>query len=249
MQGAPVTDASKAQPARAAVHLLRAARAAALATSDAGQPFASLVTPATAWDGSVLMLLSGLSPHTRHLRADPRCSLLVTGPAPEANPQTAPRLTIVGAATPESNPALKGRWLALHPYAAFYAELPDFSLWRLRPERGHFIGGFASAHRFQAAELVASQDGAAALEAAEPDIMEHCNNDHPDAMDAIAAAHGGDGDGWRMVGCDPDGCDLARGDNALRIAWSNPVSEPSAVRAELVELVGTARRLLDGPTV
>src|SRR4051812_11134738 len=38
--------------------LLRAARAGTLATSAEGQPFASLVTPACAGDGSVLLLLS-----------------------------------------------------------------------------------------------------------------------------------------------------------------------------------------------
>jgi hypothetical protein len=44
--------------------LVRAARAATLATTAQGQPFASLVTPATAADLSVLMLLSSLSEHT-----------------------------------------------------------------------------------------------------------------------------------------------------------------------------------------
>ena len=125
-----VTDDSKTGPARAVRMLVRSARAATLATSDAGQPFASLVTPATATDASLLMLLSGLSPHTRHLRAEPRCSLLVMGTPVALNPQTAPRVTLVGTAQPEPDPALKARWVALHPYAAFYAELGDFVLWR-----------------------------------------------------------------------------------------------------------------------
>ena len=59
--------------------LLRAARVGTLATSAQGQPFASLVTPACAPDLSLLLLLSDLSEHTRHLRAEPRCSVLVTG--------------------------------------------------------------------------------------------------------------------------------------------------------------------------
>ena len=82
-------------PALEARRLLRAARSASLATSAKGQPFASLVTPACAPDLSVLLLLSSLSEHTRHLVADPRCSLLVSGPAAGANPQTAPRLTVI----------------------------------------------------------------------------------------------------------------------------------------------------------
>ena len=62
------------QPARDARALLRASRGGTLATQSEGLPFASLITPATAPDGSVLMLLSGLSEHTRHLRDEPRCA-------------------------------------------------------------------------------------------------------------------------------------------------------------------------------
>src|SRR3984957_9747790 len=79
--------------------LLRAARSGTLATvADGGQPFASLVTHACAPDLSVLLLLSNLSEHTRHLRAEPRCSILVCGTAEGLNPQTAPRVTVTGIA-------------------------------------------------------------------------------------------------------------------------------------------------------
>ena len=81
--GAPADDT----PGWAARKLLRAARSATLATSLAGQPFASLVTPATAPDLALLLLLSSLSEHTRHLRAEPRCSLLVVGAPAAINPQ------------------------------------------------------------------------------------------------------------------------------------------------------------------
>src|SRR6185312_9937361 len=102
--------------------LLRAARVGTLATVvDGGQPFASLVTPACAPDLSVLLLLSNLSEHTRHLRAEPRCSVLVTGPAEGANPQTAPRVTMTGIAEVADDPVLKARFLAVHPYASLYA--------------------------------------------------------------------------------------------------------------------------------
>src|SRR4051812_24611948 len=101
--------------------LLRAARSGTLATAaDGGQPFASLVTPACAPDLSLLLLLSNLSEHTRHLRGEPRCSILVTGQAEGANAQTAPRLTVTGIAAVSDDPALKARYLALHPYASLY---------------------------------------------------------------------------------------------------------------------------------
>ena len=132
-------------PAWHARMLLRAARAATLATVADGQPFASLVTPACAPDLSLLLWISMLSEHTRHLRADARCSLLVSGPPAGANPQTALRLTLTGIALPDADPALKARWLAVHPYAALYAGFADFTIWRIRPAQALFVGGFARA--------------------------------------------------------------------------------------------------------
>ena len=224
-------------PARQARLLLRAARAGTLATASDGQPFASLVTPATAPDGSVLLLLSDLSEHTKRLRRDGRCAIMVQGTPTGPNPQTAPRLTLTGTATPEPDPALHARWVALHPYAAFYAGFGDFHLWRLHPTAGHLIGGFARAHCLDAAALGTDLAACAAVAAAEPRIIAHCNADHTDALDAIAA----DGTGWTMVACDTDGFDLNRGETTRRIPFPAPADGPAAVRAALVHLAGAAK--------
>ena len=242
-------------PIAQATRLMRATRAATLATVSDGQPFASLVTPASAPDRSLLMLLSGLSPHTRHLRLTPRCSIMLMGAATEPNPQTAPRISLTGTAAPEPEPALKARWIALHPYAAFYAGLDDFQLWRFRADAGQFVGGFASAHRFGTAELAPDPDGVAAIEAAEPDILAHCNADHTDALDAIASANAGVEPGgqpgwragWKMVACDVDGCDLARDDLVLRVDWAKPAPSPNAIRSELIRLATAARNSVARP--
>ena len=230
-------------PVVAARLLLRAARAGSLATVTDGQPFNSLATPAPAPDGSVLLLLSELSEHTRHLRIEPRCSLLLTGEPDGPNPQTAPRLTVTGLASLEPDPALKRRWIARHPYAAFYAGFGDFHLWRVEPMGGLYIGGFASATRLRQADLRPDPAAVAAVLEAEPSILEHCNSDHADALDAIAAQHvslaggqGGMAGGWTMVACDVDGCDLAQEENVLRVAWPAPVSDAGGVRTALVAL-------------
>ena len=211
--------------------LLRAARAATLATAEDGQPYAALVTPAPAPDLTLLMLLSGLSAHTRHLAKDGRCALMVTGEATGANPQTAPRLTVLGVATPEPDAALKARWMARHPYAGFYAELGDFRLLRLRSTGGQFIGGFASAHRLSAAELTPDPAAVAAVLAAEGSILEHVNADHTEALARIAGSPG-----WRMAAVDVDGCDLVREEAVLRVPWSAPIADAGGVRTELVRL-------------
>ncbi len=224
-------------PALQARRLLRASRQATLATQAGGQPFASLVTPATLPDGSVLLLLSGLSEHTRQLRAEPRCALMVAGPTEGPNPQTAPRLTLTGVAAPLEDAAAKARWVALHPYAAFYAGLGDFRLWRVATGDGHFIGGFASAHRLREAALRPDPDAVAAVAAAEEGILGHCNADHADALARIAAGHGAGEGAWRMVAVDVDGFDLAQAERVLRVPFAGPVSDSRGVRAELVRMV------------
>jgi len=219
-------------PAWEARKLLRAARVGTLASVADGQPFASLVTPACAPDLSLLLLLSDLSEHTRHLRAEPRCSVLVAGTPEDANPQTAPRVTIIGQAERIADPALKARYLAVHPYAAMYADFGDFSLWLIRPQGGLYIGGFGRAVRLRAAQLAPDPPSVAAIVAAESGIMTHCNADHPDALAAIVGLPGD----WRMVAVDVDGCDLAQSERVIRIHWSAPVADADGVRRELIRL-------------
>ncbi len=224
--------------ARTARCLLRSARVGTLATSAKGQPFASLVTPACAPDLSLLLLLSGLSEHTRHLMADPRCSVLVVGVAETANPQTAPRLTVTGVAERVASPELKSRYLAAHPYASLYADFSDFAVWRMQPVAGLFVGGFARAIRLPRQALTPDPESVTAIATAEAGIIAHCNRDHPDAMAAIAGQPGD----WRIVTADVDGFDLAQGERVQRVAWSAPVRVPADVRRELVLMTRQARR-------
>ena len=226
--------------------LLRAARAGTLASTTGGQPFASLITPACTPDLAILLLLSNLSEHTRHLREEPRCAVLVAGAPEAANPQTAPRVTVTGLAAVVEDAALKARWLAVHPYGALYADFGDFNLWRIALRGGLFVGGFARAHRLRAADLAPDPGAVAAIAAAEADILGHCNADHADAMAAIGSQAGGVAGAWRMVTADVDGCDLALGEHSVRVAWSAPVATPNAVRAELIRLAQAARRAAAG---
>ncbi len=227
---APEGDAAHRDAIWEARLLLRAARAATLATSAQGQPFASLVTPATAPDLSVLLLLSSLSEHTRHLRAEPRCALLVTGQPAGPNPQTAPRLTVTGLAEPDPDPALKARFLAVHPYAQLYADFGDFAVWRIRPLAGLFVGGFARAVRLRGAEMLPDPAAVAAVAAAAPEILAQSRR-------CAVAGHAGD---WTLAGIDTDGCDLAQADTVLRVPWRAPAADAAAIHAALHHLLTPA---------
>lgn len=224
--------------------LLRAARHGTLATAAPpdGRPFASLVTPAALPDGSILLLLSDLAEHTRHLRADPRCALLVQGRATDANPQTRPRVTLTGTAAPApEEPALRARFLAVHPYAALYAGFGDFHLWHIRVEDALLVAGFARATRLTAARWAPDPASVDAVAAAETRILDHCNADHADALEVIALDQGGAAGVWRMTAADADGCDLTAGETVLRIPWSRPAATPADIRRELVEMTARSR--------
>ncbi|MXP64371.1 DUF2470 domain-containing protein [Roseomonas sp. M0104] len=235
----------KAEPVRQARALLRGARAATLATQQEGQPFASLVTPAAAPDLSLLLWLSSLSEHTRQLLREPRCALLVQGDAPEANPQTAPRVTVTGVAERvegDQKAALKARWLALHPYAAPYAGFADFALWRVRPVAALLVGGFAAATRLRASELLPTPGEVAAIAAAEAGVCAHMNEDHAEAVENIVVNLLGQAHGeWRMVSLDVDGCDFVAEERRCRLDFPAPAGEVQEVREALVQAARQAR--------
>ncbi|QYU70886.1 DUF2470 domain-containing protein [Leptolyngbya sp. 15MV] len=189
-------------------------------------------------DLSLLMLLSSLSEHTRQLRADPRCALLYVGRPETLNPQTAPRVTVTGLAepVPEADaPVLKARWLARHPYAALYADFGDFALWRVQPGGALLVGGFARATRLRRADLLPDPAAVAALTEAEAAIVDHVNEDHADAVAAIAQGlHGGQPGAWRLGAVDTDGCDITLDETVIRHAWPAPVADPDGVRRALI---------------
>jgi putative heme iron utilization protein len=229
--------------------LIRGIASATLATAAEGAPFASLVTPAAAPDLSALMLLSSLSEHTRHLKADPRCALLFTGRPEGVNPQTAPRVTLTGLAElvpAEEVPALKARWLARHPYAALYADFGDFALWRVRPGGALLVGGFARATRLRLADLLPDAEATAAIAAAEAGIIAHVNDDHADAVAAIAEGlHGAAPGAWKIVAVDSDGCDLTLEEIVLRHAWATPIADADGVRTALIRAARDGRSARD----
>ena len=218
--------------------LLRAARSATLATVSAGQPFASMVTPATAPDLSPLLLLSSLAEHTRHLAADPSCALLVAGTPGSANPQTTPRVTLTGIARSLPDPALKARWLARHPYAAFYAGFADFSLWRVAIGGALLVAGFGRAARLRPADLAPDPAAVARVAAAEADIIAEYNAKEGGALARLAGGAGR----WRIAAVDVDGCDLAPSEPdqgpVRRVAFSRPAGSAEDVRGELIHLLG-----------
>jgi len=153
--------------------LLCQQRWGALATLDeAGHPSAS--NTALAPDpgrGRLLVHVSRLAAHTRHMLERPRVALVIgdqdRGDQPQgdqdrdlADPQELPRLGIQGEALPihpqdSAFPAARGHYLARLPRAEARFGFSDFVLFGIRPITARFVGGFAQARSLEGGELEA----------------------------------------------------------------------------------------------
>jgi putative heme iron utilization protein len=138
--------------------LLREARFGTLATiNENGYPFASLVTFALDRGQTPFLLVSRLSGHTKHLLADPRCSLLVGEPG-KGDPLAHARITIQCSANiidraSDENIILRTLFIARHPKAALYIDFPDFLYIRLTMMEASLNGGFGKAFRLKSDDL------------------------------------------------------------------------------------------------
>jgi putative heme iron utilization protein len=236
--------------------LLRTARTAALATLDAatGAPFASLATVATAHDGTPILLFSRLAAHTRNFLADARASLLIDDRFGLASDDAlaGSRITLTGRIVliPDAEDATgktvaRRRFLARHPEAEGYADFRDFAFYRLEIETAHLVAGFGRINAITGADLRIPLDGADDLISGEPDIVAHMNLEHADATRRYATQLLGQPDGqWRVVGCDPDGIDLAAEIGGqwrdARLAFPHLVRSGGPLRAVLKELADEA---------
>ena len=205
--------------------LLREARQGFLATTAGGEPQLGLVTPATDAGLDIILLLSGLSAHTRALEAERSCAVLVTGRSAGANPQMTPRISINGHAEKLSTgsverEAARARYLAVHPYAALYVDFEDFSFWRIRPDAALHVAGFGRARKLGGDALRPTQTGM--IDRATPTLL------------AEARRLLGD-----VVGLDVDGVDLAIGEASVRRSFIAPAFEEETYRFALTRLATT----------
>lgn len=132
----------------------------ALATLHQGDPAVSMVpfVLPPGQDG-LLILVSGLAPHTRDLQLHPRASLLVTAETPGPWPPHAlPRVALDCEARPLARgdagwaPAQQA-YLARFPEAAPLFDLGDFQLVVLQPRAARLVAGFGRAHALVAERL------------------------------------------------------------------------------------------------
>ena len=143
---------------------------------------------------------------------------------------------------------MRARFLARHPKARLYADFPAFSFWRLEVAGSHLNGGFARATALSAAELLTDLAGAEALLAAEADVLDHMNQDHPETLRLYATRLvGAENAAWLAVGLDPDSLDLSAGDRTARVPVPHRVTDPGMLRRVLKDLADAAPRAAPSP--
>ncbi len=121
-------------------------------------PLVTRIAVATLETGIPFSLISDLSNHTKALRENPACSLLVGEPKATGDPLTYPRLSLschaeFVARRTDDHAALRDRYLALRPKAKLYIDFADFNFAKFRVLSGNLNGGFGKAYELTAADL------------------------------------------------------------------------------------------------
>ena len=125
---------------------------------ETNMPMVSRIAVGQTPDGIPLTLISDLSLHTKALKVDPRCSLLVGEPEQKGDPLTHPRLTLQCQARfiAHKDPAyqdMRDHYLTTHPKAKLYIDFADFSFALFDVEDAHLNGGFGKAFYLTPADL------------------------------------------------------------------------------------------------
>jgi putative heme iron utilization protein len=156
----------KERAAERAAELLRRHRVAALATVRDGAPGVAMTPFALLADPlALIVLVSGLSAHTKDMRADPRVAVLVAETETDGlSVHTLARVSMQGRARPlDADDALfdatRRAYAARFPDMTGLFALADFALFAIEPAAVRVVSGFAQAASITPAALAAAVRG------------------------------------------------------------------------------------------
>jgi putative heme iron utilization protein len=205
-----------------------------------GYPFGSVVPFCLDGDGHAIVLISDLAQHTKNVKADAHCSLLVLGEGDDV--QVAARLTIMAdaqlVASTDIN-AIAQRYYRYFPQSCDFHRIHDFSFWRLTAVKYRYIGGFGRIHWAEPSVLVNPFFGDT-----EADMVQHMNEDHADTLPLYcqqAQVFVPERAALTMVGIDSEGFHVRVADKIVYIAFPHTVHTAQHVREVLVTMLKAAR--------
>jgi heme iron utilization protein len=138
---------------------------AALGTAQGGEPFVSMVPFAISRSSiepkssKLIIHVSTLAAHTKHMLESSRVSLMVmAAPAPDVSAQATPRVTIQGVATQLDKASTeyeeaKAAYIERFPQSLDLFGFSDFSLFAIASTSARFVAGFAQAMTLSAQEF------------------------------------------------------------------------------------------------
>jgi hypothetical protein len=242
-----IPEPSFAERAHTLLYLGRIGSLSTLSRKQPGFPFGSVMPYGLDDHGRPIFLISTMAMHTQNLQADPRASLLVTQDDGSGDPLGASRVTLVGNVLGTPGPEVaeaRELYLARYANSKYWVDFEDFSFYRMDVVDVYYVGGFGVMGWVSAAEYAGSQPDP--LADSMPQIMEHMNADHKEALVLLARefAHIESQDatmtavdrlGFHVRVKTPDGL------RGARVAFLREVSSPAETRKVLVEMVQQAR--------
>ena len=240
-------EPSFAERARTLVHVARVGSISTLSCKQPGFPFGSLMPYGLDDRGRPTFFISTMAMHTHNLQADPRASLLVTQPEASGDPLGASRVTLIGnvGPIPEGDvPEARRDYLGRYDNSKYWMDFEDFSFYRMDVVDVYYVGGFGVMGWIAASEYEHAQPDP--LSDTAPEIIEHMNVDHKDALILLAEAFAGmapeeavmtsvDRLGFHLRLKTPDGM------RGTRVAFLREVKNPTETREVLMEMVQQAR--------
>ncbi|KAL3161081.1 hypothetical protein ABBQ38_009464 [Trebouxia sp. C0009 RCD-2024] len=245
------SSAARVEIAEEARTLLEVARIGTLSTvaSDgaaSGFPSGSVVEYAPDDKGRPIFMLSSISPHTKHLRKDSRCSLTVLGPAFRDLADARVSLTGHARAMPQDREdAVKLMYKSKNP-ESFWADFGDFKPFYMEEVVAvHFNGGFGRAGRKVTPEEIMSTPADPLVPFASH-VVQHMNEDHADSLVAMVKHFTGlTVDKAHLVALDRLGMDCVcikdKGRMKCRLPYTRSVTTRSELRAVIVEMSKAAQ--------
>lgn len=223
--------------------LMRSAPYAAMAVLDpeSGFPVVSRVLLGTDIDGVPVILVSGLSAHTRALANDARASLL-TGEPGKGDPLAHPRLSVECLAEAvahgtQQHERIRTRFLARHAKAKLYIDFADFQFFRLRPQAASLNGGFGKAYRLTGDDLTIVSDLTGEVADRSHSIVQDLLGSYRTLPDLIAAkAKHRIRSNWRIYAMDIGGFDLISDDHLLRYEFEEPLHQLADLKSQLPKI-------------
>lgn len=227
--------------------LIRTARFGAIGVlQEDGTPLVSRILVGTDTIGNPIILISDLSEHTKAIKEDNRVSLLLGEPK-KGDPVAHPRISVQGKAIiipkhTDQYSQMRARFIAKHPKSELYIGFADFQIYRIDAVSANLNAGFGKAFHLSRADILSPDDFIAnetKLSAMEQGIIETFNNLHANTLISYTT----DGrNGWRLIGIDCNGFELANGDDIVRREFKKPMSDIT-VAADVIAIMTDDKNL------